>query len=489
MTPSPRITVASFLVGATCYGCFDPSPATDDDSTDASTTSSLTEASTGTSWGTNEGTNVGSTDDDPPGESSTAAETAETTRTTEETPGSTSMLDGTDGDDDDDDVPRPRGESSTGAQGCASNDDCPDDAPFCDVEARECVSCSALPEDERDGACRMLDADRPLCVEGACVACSAEDHGACDDACDPETKACVGCTSHEQCRGEAGCNLLTGTCLSEDDIVHVDPDGGAGTFPTIDEALAQLGSNDGGTLVLHESSDGIPTGNVVISGPRTIVLVAAPGESPALNGGLSTTVTISDGATVLVEGWEVRGAQALWIDDATVVLDRTTLLGGLTVDNGGLLRARNSIMTGVASRGDSTVDILYSTIVSRWGSYAIECDQSDPSGFAIRNSLLLALAEAAETLSPGCSPTIQYSASDRALVGNTNTILGSMNEQSWFVDLSGDNYRLAAPPASLLTAARWQDGDPRTDIDGTLRPTVAGTPDVAGAHVPDESDG
>lgn len=277
--------------------------------------------------------------------------------------------------------------------------------------------------------------------------------------------------------------MLTGACLPAENVWHVDEDGGAGTLPTINDALSELAIGQAGTIVVHESDSGQTLNNVIISGARTVALLAATGESPVHNGGLSTTVTVSNGATVFVEGWEVRGAQPLLIDDAVVVLDRSTILGRVGLMTGANLLARNSIINAVTVDGGATVDLLYSTVVNEFGpSATIECSEEGLTGVTIRNSLLLALDDSAEPITAACDATIRYSASEESLGGSTNTILGSMNGASWFVNLDDNDFHLANPPSSLLTAARWQAGDPTTDIDGTPRPTTDGTPDVAGAH-------
>src|SRR5690606_14141839 len=114
-------------------------------------------------------------------------------------------------------------------------------------------------------------------------------------------------------------------------------------------------------------------------------------------------------------------------DDATVVLDRSTILGALGVTHGSHLLTRNTIMNGVQADAGTTLDILYSTLVNERGSSVIQCSSEGPSAVTVRNSLLLPLAEDAEPLSPGCAATVRYSASHLLLEGNTNTLLGPVD--------------------------------------------------------------
>jgi hypothetical protein len=75
--------------------------------------------------------------------------------------------------------------------------------------------------------------------------------------------------------------------------------------------------------------------------------------------------------------------------------------------------------------------------------------------------------------------SITYSATETLFPGTGNVDLGNM-VPSWFTS----DLHLATIPADVLTAAQWNTGDPTTDIDGELRPTVDATADVAGADIP-----
>jgi hypothetical protein len=67
---------------------------------------------------------------------------------------------------------------------------------------------------------------------------------------------------------------------------------------------------------------------------------------------------------------------------------------------------------------------------------------------------------------------------------NGNLALGDVDVQ-WFDGFLAGNLGLSmTAPATLATAATWMTGDPATDIEGHARPSVDGTPDYAGADVP-----
>ena len=68
----------------------------------------------------------------------------------------------------------------------------------------------------------------------------------------------------------------------------------------------------------------------------------------------------------------------------------------------------------------------------------------------------------------------------------TEDIVGAFDgTQDWFIDYFGADLSLSPNGATIfLDIAQWQAGDPATDIDGTPRPAMDGTPDYAGADVP-----
>jgi len=62
--------------------------------------------------------------------------------------------------------------------------------------------------------------------------------------------------------------------------------------------------------------------------------------------------------------------------------------------------------------------------------------------------------------------------------------LGSF-DTAWFTDFNaGDLSLTALGEMTFSELASWREGDPPTDIDGDLRPTMDDTPDFPGADIP-----
>ena len=68
-------------------------------------------------------------------------------------------------------------------------------------------------------------------------------------------------------------------------------------------------------------------------------------------------------------------------------------------------------------------------------------------------------------------------------LGAGNQDVGPLNPD-WFMALPSGLSLTLDGAAVFGGLAVWNTGDPLTDIDGDLRPDVAGTEDVAGADVP-----
>src|SRR5690606_23739872 len=130
--------------------------------------------------------------------------------------------------------------------------------------------------------------------------------------------------------------------------------------------------------------------------------------------------------------------------------------------------------------------LLYSTLAGRFQeaapSRALFCAEN--TSVVVRNSLFVASDQ--NILEVEC-PSIdaQHNAAEMIL-GGTNTALGQFipGQDRWFESFATGELTLNNPPPALLTAARWQPGDPNTDINGDQRPAGPGDEDVAGADVP-----
>jgi hypothetical protein len=191
--------------------------------------------------------------------------------------------------------------STTGPIPCMGNEDCSDAAaPFCEPVSGECVGCDGT--DDPDGACTELDPGQPLCVGGACVACTAENPAACTGetpVCDDASNTCVPCTEHGQC-GDAACNLFTGACLPGDAVVHV---GVGQDFTTIDAAVDSFDAMTAGTIIVHAGAYNDQA--VQVDGGRVLAFLAAedaamPPRWTQPSGGAPQLV-VTD-ATVLMDG-------------------------------------------------------------------------------------------------------------------------------------------------------------------------------------------
>lgn len=386
--------------------------------------------------------------------------------------------------------------SATTGGPCAGDQDCDDAAaPYCNP-AGECVTCDGAAEP--DAACAGTDPDSPLCVDGACVACTAADSSVCDAAlllCDDTTNACVACTEHGQCPSGA-CELAVGRCFPDDMVVHVDGDGGR-DFATVSAAVGSIDDGAHGVIVVHEvGADGQTPyiGLVQVDAGKIVAMLAATGEAPILQGtGANPGLRVQGGDTVLyADGLSISNGPALGlvVDGASAWVDRSRIVGN---DGGGVLAQGAADITlrncfvggGVEVVGveinNASAEILYSTITaSTFGSTpALGC--SSPVAVDIRNAIVVSQG--------GTSPDELDCAG--AVVTNTVTEgrTGASFNAAWFEDFNGGDYRLttggAAPGAPIFAdQAQWLSGDPTTDIEGDARPATNGATDYAGADVP-----
>lgn len=392
------------------------------------------------------------------------------------------------------------GESTTtGPQPCVGDEECPDGAaPFCNPVG-ECVGCDGL--DEPDAACADTDASQPLCVGGTCVACTADDAGACGGltpVCDDASNTCVGCSEHGQC-GDAACNLFTGACLPADAVVHVG--GPTPDFATIGDAVSSFDAGAEGTIVVHQANYDEA---VTVDGARVLAFLANEGDLPLwiLAGGGSPQLTVGDG-TVLMDGMQLSGNASsmepgLRVDAGRAWVDRSRVVdnngGGIVAENAGELVLRNCFVGGDVNDvnaleiDEASARVVYSTLGA--GSVtAVGLACSTPVSVDVRNSLIVSRGvDATGGFDLTCDDaTVSYTATESMVSGEGNSALGDMPTtmpELWFMDYGAGNFHLTNPPITVATTAQWQDGDPETDIDGDARPTVDGFADAAGADVP-----
>lgn len=317
------------------------------------------------------------------------------------------------------------------------NDKCDPDAPYCNTDGR-CVDCTGI------AACAAIDSEAPVCDGGSgrCVACNADDLGACGGetpVCDLGNMSCRACTAHDECPGGA-CDLANGACFAAEDALWVNgggacDDAGPGSegapLCTIKEALGRVAGGDPGTpraIRIHGSTylDAltVPSGHVV-------ALVREGGDAVKLTGKGAESLKIESGARLYVDRLEISGntdgngvacsGAEVWIDHSTVgghgtagvtasncvVRLRATIVTknveeGLYV-SGGQLSAENAFVTlnggiggrgGVALVGGTKAELVYSTLVANEAGiglgHTIDCDPSEPAEtLTLRNSIAL----------------------------------------------------------------------------------------------------
>jgi len=338
----------------------------------------------------------------------------------------------------------------------------------------------------------LCQGSTPVCHEGTCVPCTPDEDALCAGEtpwCNPATNACEACSYHEHCPDSA-CNVFTGACLD----ATPETVGPGGDYPTLTLALATAGAE--AVFLVSPDTGGAAYSEVIEigkTGPTVIALLAQNGR-PAIDGlGLPPTVTVYNGATLLLEGIDLRlnGNAVAVQTSGLVALDRVEITqnsgGGINATGTAELLVRNSIIAGNGTNtpavvlSGATFDAVFSSIAGPDTSgmvAAISCTTSPD--LSVRNSVLFKV-NSGSTLE-GCSAaTIDHTAGDEQLSGTGNTTFTV--EPSLFENLGNGNLRLtAAGKAEFDGVALWQPGDPVTDIDGALRPTAEG-PDVAGAHL------
>jgi len=308
--------------------------------------------------------------------------------------------------------------------------------------------------------------------------------------CDDENNACVGCSFHEQCSATA-CNIATGACFTDDCVLTVDGDDGSGAdYEDIGDAAM-----DGCVVIVHELDGGDTYSQINLDG-ITVALLAADGEEPIIVGlAGNPSLALTNGATAYVQGLAFRGNQmavGITATASSLYLDRTEVAGntggGITLTGGADGHLRNCFVGGFSdivamTVDESSADILYTTLGGQFDAPALAC--TAPTAVTVRNSILVSRAVTSDI---DCDDAeVSYSATELLVPGMGNVALGEMDmldATAWFAGYNGGNFLLLNPPDGVLTAARWQLGDPTVDIEGHLRPTDDGTPDVVGADVP-----
>jgi hypothetical protein len=171
---------------------------------------------------------------------------------------------------------------------------------------------------------------------------------------------------------------------------------------------------------------------------------------------------------------------------------------GLWLLGSGQVRIENSIIAGAQSAPalrvspETQLDILYSTVTSQNGDQlgglltCVDPGVMPPPKVNIRNSAMLAGGPMSVTCIANIT-TANSAISDPALdmgppAGNLLVTMDMVVLP--FIDWGNSDLHLIGDGAFLKNLARWQTGDPATDIDGLPRPAMDAAPDVAGADLP-----
>ncbi len=365
---------------------------------------------------------------------------------------------------------------------CNQDSECMGIEGLCNEEASFCTQCWNLSEDG-NAACAVKDATTPECRNDGACSCT-------DTSCSGATPFCG---SDGQCRGcmidtecDSGvCDLDNGQCISETNILYVDPSG---------SGSACSKSSPCATMTTAETQ---------MSPTRSTILLSASVHLTAESFAQTVHIVGEDGAIVEVEDMVVSGANSrirnisfrnqagIIASGDGAVISNVTVEGndgpGITASGGGTLVVSQSVLrenTGPGIRVSDdrsftvenciiedngaegiqlvsqnmttlTQEINFSTIANNGGS-DITC--ASGSAFSITNSIVWGAA--------GISDVAQCSFTYTTVEGVVPPGAGNKNDDPIFVDMV--NYELsvgspaidAADPASTIT----------TDVDGTTRP-------------------
>jgi len=403
-------------------------------------------------------------------------------------------------------------------QGVVSPDCLSEEAPYCDADGT-CVSCDAI-------ECADIGQKLSVCdeVSGLCVECSSADATACSGVtpiCDEAINTCVACSEHDEC-GSGACNLVSGACFPNT-ALWVDkskPCSGTGTedspFCEIGDAVDTIGSGKP-TIVWVVPNKGTYIDKVSVEASRTIAIRSTTDDKVRLGVYDKDAFTASQSSLTFLDRIDIRDSDdrgivcsggSVWGDDVRVgkrslgvdamsncslTFRRSEIVanqaGGIQV-SGGSLHLENTFVVsnggqfsdvGGIAASSAELDITYSTLINNNAQTKGESSLGCAAGSSgeVRNSIIIGLQP--DTFEcPGAS--FEYNAlDDGKLAASSNTIHESL-QASWFVNAAANDFHLAA--VNPFEVGLWVNGQPKTDVDGDLRPTVDETVDYVGADVP-----
>ncbi|MBL4686969.1 MAG: hypothetical protein JKY37_20405 [Nannocystaceae bacterium] len=399
------------------------------------------------------------------------------------------------------------GSSTTGPTPCTGPEDCTEvTAPYCGDEGL-CVACSEAPTaEEGDAACAAADELAPACnPDGTCVSCTSSNVVACEGVtplCDTDAETCVGCTQHDQCPDSA-CHIPSliagaddpddGACFAVESVMHVDGDG-ARDFTTLNAAVNAVDDDAQAVLIVHDWSGNYDE-QVTVDGGKSIVFLAADDETPNWIQGSNTAGTnpnlrIEDSATVFLHRMLINAnndpdGPGIEVNGARLHAQRSRIInnsgGGVGATGSATVELENCFVSASSDPSvapaltfaSSDVEVRYSTMRRGFnaGSPVVQCAGGN---FVLVDGIVVNETPAGgmELSCPGASVV-------------TSALETTNDASPWFDGVASGNFDLTpAGEAQFSNIAEWNTGDPPTDIDGSPRPTVDGTPDVAGAHLP-----
>ncbi len=111
---------------------------------------------------------------------------------------------------------------------CTEGSECAADAPVCDDGTHLCGACTM------DGDCDGRAEARCFTDDGVCVACLEATDCPLMEApvCDDTDHACRGCIADAECASDV-CNLATGECVAEADVIYLEPGGTGATCTSV----------------------------------------------------------------------------------------------------------------------------------------------------------------------------------------------------------------------------------------------------------------
>lgn len=340
-------------------------------------------------------------------------------------------------------------------------------------------------------------------TESEPVTGESSESGSAEDPCDAERGACVSCSTHEQCESGA-CDLLAAspTCFEPENVLAV---GQAQQYTTITEALAaaEVSALDRVVVRLH---DGAIFDEVATITAGTIAFVAAPGDAPRWRNDEVDAATLhvtGDSTRVYVDRLRLEANSALQnagllCNDAAVHVRRSRFIlnsgPGISALNGCDVTVLDSFVGGGGAAvpaltcDASTVTIDRSTLFNSDvdGTPALEC--SFTSSVTLTNSIVVTEGGAPGSEMSCIGADVSFTAAEAEPTGSNNVGVGAFpdgSSQFWFAAVSAGDFHLQNQGLVLFAdVAEWHAGDASTDIDGDPRPLVDGTPDFAGADVP-----